>query len=386
MADEAPSHADGAPASEVLDRRRFLKTAGLVALGATVAPACARPSFEYRVVRPQRTFARVQVAPERVIRVVVGLRPVRKDGFRVDSEHLGGKTVIHNYGHGGRGVSLSWGTARLAVEEALRTEHRRAGVIGCGVVGLSTARLLQRAGFEVCIYARDLPPETTSNVALAQWATWFPSEGAEPGIRERYRRANRWSFDHFQRLVGDRYGVRWLDSYSNLEGALEEFSGERPPAHLREFYPGYTVLRRGSHPFGDLDVVHWLGLLIEPAIYLDALLHDFLQVGGRLVVRAFDDLSSLLALPEPLLMNCTGLGARALFGDEGLYPAKGQLVVLPPQPELDYMTDIAGDMVPRRDGILLGSSWEPDVWTLEPNPEVTARILREQAAFFERMG
>ena len=53
-----------------------------------------------------------------------------------------------------------------ALQSDVRSGPRRAAIIGCGVVGLSTARLLQRRGWQVTIYARDLPPNTTSNVAI----------------------------------------------------------------------------------------------------------------------------------------------------------------------------------------------------------------------------
>ncbi|MGH9531839.1 MAG: hypothetical protein ACRD2Q_05555 [Terriglobales bacterium] len=59
--------------------------------------------------------------------------------------------------------------------------------------------------------------------------------------------------------------------------------------------------------------------------------------------------------------------------------------VLLPQPEIDYITDIAGDMVPRKDGILLGGTWEPGVWTLEPNQEAMQRYMNRHMEFFNRM-
>src|SRR2546428_9673368 len=80
----------------------------------------------------ERRFAKVKVSRERVIRTVVGLRPFRPSGFVVKTEKLDEKTVIHNYGHGGGGITLSWGTAQLAVEEALRSGQTKYAVLGCG--------------------------------------------------------------------------------------------------------------------------------------------------------------------------------------------------------------------------------------------------------------
>ncbi len=71
--------------------------------------------------------------------------------------------LIHNHGRGG--ITLSWGAAQLAVDLAAASAARECGVIGGGVVGLSKARLLQLRGYRPVIYARDLPPGTTSNVA-----------------------------------------------------------------------------------------------------------------------------------------------------------------------------------------------------------------------------
>ena len=145
-----------------LSRRQLLKAAGAAVLGASLG-SCARRSS------PSRHFAKVKVSPDRVIRTTVGLRPFRTSGFRVEVERFDETTVVHNYGHGSNGVSMSWGTAHLAMEEALKTGETTAAVIGCGAVGLATARLLQRQGLEVTIYAKDVPPRTTANMSAA----WF---------------------------------------------------------------------------------------------------------------------------------------------------------------------------------------------------------------------
>src|SRR5579871_1056477 len=161
-------------------------------------------------------LARVRVAPERVIRTIVGLRPFRPSGFVVRAEKLGDKTVIHNYGHGGAGITLSWGTAQLAVDEALGTETRQAAVIGCGVVGLTTARLLQLRGYTVTIYTKAMPPDTTSNIAGGLWdpVTLFDRQRVTPEFRKQFGDAGRFAFRFYQSLVGDLYGVHWMPEYS----------------------------------------------------------------------------------------------------------------------------------------------------------------------------
>src|SRR5690606_34132968 len=140
------------------------RTFGLVA-GAGLLSACAsgRVAPRHGIVVPP-----VRVAADRVTRVVVGLRPFRPQGYAVGSEDIGGKRLVHNYGHGGAGITLSWGTAHEAVEIGHEAGRAHA-VIGCGAVGLATARLLQRRGAAVTIYAKDLPPDTTSNIAGGHW-------------------------------------------------------------------------------------------------------------------------------------------------------------------------------------------------------------------------
>ena len=88
-----------------LHRRELLKTASVVALGASLG-GCVRTSSA------SRPFAKVRVSPDRVIRTTIGLRPFRSSGFLVRGERFDDKTVIHNYGHGSNGVSMSWGAPR----------------------------------------------------------------------------------------------------------------------------------------------------------------------------------------------------------------------------------------------------------------------------------
>src|SRR5687767_14105124 len=193
-----------------ISRRDFLRGAVLTSATGLALMASRRGLAAFD---PKRHFAPVKVARNRIIREVVGLRPYRPSGFVVDAQRFGSKLLVHNYGHGGGGVTLSWGTASLAVDllrDFLITRKAarptRFAVLGCGVSGLSTALLLQRR-FQngpgtVTIYAKDLPPDTTSNIAGAWWAPTSVYETATPKFNEQFRQACRLSHRAFQLLVG----------------------------------------------------------------------------------------------------------------------------------------------------------------------------------------
>jgi D-amino-acid oxidase len=366
-------------------RRAMLKATGLAALGAGLSACASRRPASLVWLEPPRRFARVHVSEDRIIRTVVGLRPFRPSGFVVRAEKVGDKTVVHNYGHGGGGITLSWGTSELAVDEAWKTGERRFAVLGCGAVGLASARLLQQRGAEVTIYAKDLPPHTTSNIAGGQWA---PTSVMDRDRRTAesdaiLARAARLSHRSFQQLPAGEFGIRWLENYVLSDEPLEEWWEQ---SLVRDLYPEARELGPREHPFPARHARRFTTMLIEPPIYLSAMLRDVRLAGGRVVVRELASREQVRELPEPVIVNCTGLGAKALFGDEELEPVKGQLTFLLPQPEVDYMVITEGlYMFPRRDGILLGGTFQHNVWSLDVDEEARRRIVTGHRALFDGM-
>jgi D-amino-acid oxidase len=385
----------GRQRERAIDRRRFLQVGGLAAIGWS-ASACAPRAARVGPRRPRLSLPSVEVSWDRVLRTTVGLRPHRPSGFVLRAEKLDEKLLIHNYGHGGAGISLSWGCAELATELALESTARRAAVLGCGAVGLATARRLQRAGFAVTIYAATLPPETTSNMALAAFT---PTSGLvaldrrTPQWDAQFRRAARIAYEQLQLLVGEEYGISWLYNYTLTEDPRLASGRDLLWSDWRT---ERVVLEPGEHPFPSRYAVRTPSLRIEPPVYLRTMLRDVLLFGAGIVVRKFDTVRDVMTLPEPVLVNCTGLGSRGLFGDEELIPHKGQLTALVPQPEIDYMTTGGGrrienlpggglHMMPRRDGIILGGTREVGVWDLDPNDEERRRIVEGHRQLFSAM-
>jgi D-amino-acid oxidase len=388
-------------AGAALNRLTLLRDGAmaLMAMGltgcATRAPATRAASASPRAVRPPLRLAPVRVSHDRIIRATIGLRPHRPSGFVLRAEKLDAKTLIHNYGHGGAGMSLSWGTGQMAAEMALGQDDRRAAVLGCGVAGLTAARQLQRRGFTVTIYAASVPPDTTSNMSLAGFT---PTSGLvafdqrTPAWEAQFRRAVEIAYRQLQLLAGPRYGISWINNYALTDSPpMGGGTNVLLPDSVRT---GQVVYEKGEHPFPFNYAIERPEMRIEPSIYLDALVSDVVASGGRIVIRKFETPADVASLDESVVVNCTGLGSKTLFSDAELVPLKGQLIVLIPQEEVTYSTNggvrnsppgVFVHMMPRRDGIVLGGTSERDVWTTDINDAERARVVDGHKILFDAM-
>ncbi len=376
-----------------MDRRAALKSLSILA-GAIALEGCAAKHVAQAAVPAAPTSApllklpKVNVSADREIRTVVGLRPFRPSGFVVAAQKFDEKLVVHNYGHGGGGVTLSWGTAELACRKLDATGVKDVAVLGCGAVGLATARLLQERGCRVTIYAKALPPNTTSNIAGAQWCpvSVYHHGKEAPAFLPQFVEASHIANRRYQLMVGSRYGIRWMPNFVMgpepvPPGALVAFDSP-----IRDLLPEMHDLAPSESPFPFPWVRQFDTMLIEPNTYLPAVMQDYRIAGGQIEVREIREVAELQTLPEKVIVNCTGLGAKVLFGDDELMPVKGQLTILLPQSEIAYCT-LNDDlyMFPRTDGILLGGTHEPGVWSLEPNLEARQRIVAGHQQFFRQM-
>ncbi len=315
-------------------------------------------------------------SPERITARMVSLRPYRAGGFRVELESIAERAVVHNIGHGGAGITLSWGTARMAVDRLLALgESGAVGVLGCGAVGLATAWLLHEAGRPVTIYASEMHPRVTSSVA---GASFFPSlavsgTGRTPGFEERLAAAVRTSHRRFVGLLGRGMGV-----FRRPHVVL----AEEPPGSgwisrlLPDIFPPPVEIRDAALPLS----APWVGveerLFIETQRYLPALMAAARRAGITIRRRTFREPGDLGRLPERLIVNCTGLGSAGLFGHDDLTPVQGQLTRLRPDPRIGYTLSAPGLYLhPRADGLLLGGTQDFGVLRPRFDPAAEERIL-----------
>jgi D-amino-acid oxidase len=384
-----------------MNRRIFLRNANMAAvslaaggglLGCVKRPVRAPIAAGALPVNLPETachLPRVRVSADREIRTVVGLRPFRPSGFRVAKEVIGETAVVHNYGHGGGGITLSWGTSKLAADLGLPGHVGSVAVLGCGAVGLATARLAQEAGFDVTIYTKAMPPETTSNIAGGQWmpVTVYDTEKAlTPEFSQQFLAAAQYAYRRYQIMTDPKYGIRWMRNYSLSDTPWRSPINTGLNGLLEGMLPEVKDLPTGTHPFVGKYARQFDGMIVEPPIYLPAMLTDVRIAGGKVVVRELKGLDEVRGLPEKLVFNCTGLGAKALFGDEELTPIRGQLTFLLPQPEVTYATLYQNTyMFSRRDGVLLGGTHEMGDWNLQPDLTTKAAIVAKQARLFDRM-
>ncbi|BDC48837.1 D-amino-acid oxidase [Bryobacterales bacterium F-183] len=394
-----------------MNRRAFLATAGG---GVSLFTACdarkqaiavpAAPSP--KIVVPALPPIRAQV--DRMFRITVCLRPFRAQGPRMDVETVGEKRVVHNYGHGGSGWSLSWGSSSMAVEKALEGGGvREVGVIGCGALGLTSALLAQRAGVKVTIYAKERPPDVRSSRATGSWTpdsrvALADKAGANfPALWEAMARKSWKMYEGYLGAAGD--PVEWLDSYM----LSDRGPGRRPPnpertakpelefarynQRLDDILPQMEQFAPGTHPFPTQFAGRASNLTFNVASLTRTLIQEFLTEGGRIERADFQSPNELAALPQRVLINCTGYGARALWKDESIVPVRGQIAWLIPQPEARYGLIYDGVYVlSRRDGIVVqdGGIGEMEGYNNTdetPDRAAAEASVRKIATLFDRM-
>ncbi|MGD9885957.1 MAG: FAD-dependent oxidoreductase [Reyranella sp.] len=354
--------------------RRGLLEASVIG-GGMLAAACSqmpgRSSFE-----AAPPLVPIRARSDRIIDIAVCLRPFRPAGPRVEAERLGDTLVVHNYGHGGSGWSLSWGSSARAVRLAMQANPNEVAVIGCGALGLTSAILAQRAGVRVTIHARDQLPLTTSARATGEWtpdSRIALVDRAAPDFATLWEDMARTAYKTHRNYLGlPGAPVEWVDQYSitppappaGANRAVASGSTAPGPAldfasyrrRIADLTPRWRRVSADSTPFRAAAVARSEIMIFNIADYGHTLLNDFFIAGGQFRRADFGSPAQIAALGKRVVINCTGYGARALWKDETLVPVRGQIARLIPQADVRYGVVYKHILtVPRRDGMVVQS-------------------------------
>lgn len=246
----------------------------------------------------------------------------------------------------------------------------RVGVVGGGVIGLTCALELARAGCAVTVVSADPPERTTSAVAAA---VWFPYRAAPADAVLRWSAA---ALETFQQLAADpatgvalRPGT-FVHRVPEPDLAWTATVADARPAAPGELPPGTPAGMRCTLPVVDMGrYLRWLS---------DACLAAGVElVPGRV--------GALADVPGDVVVLAGGLGSGALLGDTTGLPVQGQVVRLANPGLTGWLIDEDHPggltyVVPRADDVVCGGTDVEGASGTEPDPEVERAILERVCA------
>ncbi|HEY5400423.1 MAG TPA: FAD-dependent oxidoreductase [Trebonia sp.] len=247
-------------------------------------------------------------------------------------------------------------------------------VVGAGVVGLSTAISLAEAGLSTRVVAAEPPSQVTS---VAAGAIWGPVRcGPDDRCQE-------WA----------RIGLEVLGALTDEPSAGVHQAHGREVAQTVASPPRWTsllddlrLLAGAELPAGFASGWSYTAPAVSMPVYLEYLLTRYESLGGSV---EYATVPSLASVDAPMVVNCTGIGARALVPDESVVPVRGQVVVVENPGISEFYIDHGADATPEYvyafphgDVVILGGTAEEGAFDLAPRPEVSARIMRDCAAAF----
>lgn len=242
-------------------------------------------------------------------------------------------------------------------------------VVGCGISGLTCGVRLLQEGFNVSILARLVPPNTTSDKAAAIWYPYraYPEDKVLPWCKK--------TLEKFLELSElSETGVSFTELY-------DVFDSEVSDPWWKEAVSEFRRLQATELPQGYVDGYAAKVPLIETPVYMPYLVKCFNALGGKIEILR-EELATLseLGAAHPLIINCTGLGARKLANDPAVFPIRGQ-VIRTKNPGIERgIADETGRLalsyiIPRSKDCVLGGTAEENNWSEEVDSEISKDIF-----------
>lgn len=317
------------------------------------------------------------ISQENMIGTTKGIRPYRKTGVRLEAELLQDKLIIHNYGYGGSGLTLSFGGSNEVLEilNNQKNSSKTVAVLGAGVVGLATAYDLLEKGYEVHIYSEKWNPNLTSNVAAGSWTPHSLPSNISLEKKQLHQRMLEIAEKRFLRSTGNDpefAGVRLMSYYVLTPRNSQEVKITNPSEEVIVHFDNGAI-KNGRK-------IYRVGL--DGKLFMEDLYSKVKSKGAILQQKHFESVEELLNLKEAIIVNCISMGSRELFNDQEFTPVRGQIVYFKPQDDIDYVliqnipeSNYFFHIYPWSDRIVLGGVYEHGEEELMNNQEAIDRII-----------
>ncbi|KXS22064.1 nucleotide-binding domain-containing protein [Gonapodya prolifera JEL478] len=226
-------------------------------------------------------------------------------------------------------------------------------VVGCGVIGLSTALVAKGRGYDVTIISLATPDDTssdpnyTSDNATTHWRS--SADFAPVAVRERQRQWDKQTFQTLWLLAADpvklpngNLGPRDPKSAKGISKVTERHVFPSKPhgwtePFYKRFIPNFRYLKPADLPKGMKFGFEYTTVSIHPDQYLGYLLRSFRALGGKVVSGVkVASLSEIVERGFDVVVNCTGIGAASLTStsssnttlDSNVYAVRGHNVLI----------------------------------------------------------
>ncbi|XP_076236568.1 D-aspartate oxidase-like [Calliopsis andreniformis] len=251
----------------------------------------------------------------------------------------------------------------------------RVAVIGAGIIGITSAVAVKDAfpQFEVHVFADLFSPDTTGDGSAGLWSPYLVGDTPPDKIAKWGGATYRWLEKLWKQGLSSETGICLLPVY-------------RVTSDPKRYDSSWIELVHGAHrmttkELAKLNEEHqsnykdgWMFMTYtsEPTVLLPWLTKNFLAAGGKIRKRKIHKLHELAEDGYNLIINCSGLGARELVGDNTVTSIRGQVarVIAPWAMHGQLVVDDNSNYVlPNVDSVVLGGTHQENDFDCTPRKE-----------------
>ena len=281
------------------------------------------------------------ISPDHIKEKITCIRAHRERIFQVFTQNFENKWIFHNYGQGGAGWTFLFGCVNESIRQFesrlnnLTLRNKAICVIGAGCYGLLTAVSLAHKGYDVRVVAKNL--ENISSYKAAGFFFPRPRKSSTPQEIAIFRSMGLESYISYQKIIDQAHpfiniGPKILPAYYGLD-IDPGFSPCIADGLIN--CPEKVTIDFGNNKV--YEAMEYKTIFINSNIIMEELQRNIIELGITINKR---EINSFKEIDEPIIFNCTGLGAKNLAEDKRIVPVQGHLITLKNQPnieDLQYM-------------------------------------------------